>query len=207
MLTRITLLLVAAACLAPPAAQAQILQFNAQLNAANELHHPVSPATGIATLFYDTHGTSSLLDDTYDFALSAFDLTGASNGRAAQAFHIHGAASAAETAGVRIALDDINVFAAFNSGSILLVGGNDVAAPSSIGATSPSATNQGYPSMSFLQMLQSQLAYVNVHTALNPSGEIRGQLIQVTAVPEPETYAMLLAGLGLLGLAGRRRRR
>jgi hypothetical protein len=28
----------------------------------------------------------------------------------------------------------------------------------------------------------------------------------VTAVPEPESYAMLLAGLGLLGVAARRRR-
>lgn len=31
-------------------------------------------------------------------------------------------------------------------------------------------------------------------------------LYEVTAVPEPETYAMLLAGLGLLGFAARRRR-
>ncbi len=30
--------------------------------------------------------------------------------------------------------------------------------------------------------------------------------IQVSAVPEPETYAMLLAGLGLLGFAARRRK-
>jgi len=29
---------------------------------------------------------------------------------------------------------------------------------------------------------------------------------QVTAVPEPETYAMLLSGLGMLGFVGRRRR-
>lgn len=30
--------------------------------------------------------------------------------------------------------------------------------------------------------------------------------VQVTAVPEPETYAMLLAGLGIVGLVARRRR-
>ena len=30
-------------------------------------------------------------------------------------------------------------------------------------------------------------------------------LVQVTSVPEPETYAILLAGLGLLGFAARRR--
>jgi hypothetical protein len=31
-------------------------------------------------------------------------------------------------------------------------------------------------------------------------------LVSVTAVPEPETYAMLLAGLGLVGFAARRRK-
>jgi hypothetical protein len=31
-------------------------------------------------------------------------------------------------------------------------------------------------------------------------------LVNVTAVPEPETYAMLLAGLGLIGFMSRRRR-
>jgi hypothetical protein len=30
--------------------------------------------------------------------------------------------------------------------------------------------------------------------------------IDVAAVPEPETYAMLLAGLGLLGFAARRKK-
>jgi hypothetical protein len=33
-----------------------------------------------------------------------------------------------------------------------------------------------------------------------------GLTITVTAVPEPETYAMMLAGLGLLGFAARRRK-
>ena len=64
--------------------------------------------------------------------------------------------------------------------------------------------------MSFLEMLRSQLAYVNLHTAMHPGGAIRGQLIEVAAVtpiPEPQTYAMLLAGLGLLAFMTRRRMR
>jgi CHRD domain/PEP-CTERM motif len=194
--------------LAPLAAHAAIFQFNAQLNAASEVPILANPtaATGVATLFYDNHGTLSLTDDTYDFAMSAFGLTGGTvAGTAASAFHIHGAATTAESAPVRIALDG-PLFTNLNAGSTLLVGGNDVAA-TDIPATPASATNAGHPAMSFLQMLQSQLAYVNVHTALHPGGAIRGQLIEVTAVPEPETYAMLLAGLGFLAFMARRRMR
>ena len=47
-------------------------------------------------------------------------------------------------------------------------------------------------------------AYVNIHTpGLYAGGEIRGFL---APVPEPGTYAMMLAGLGVLGWAARRRR-
>jgi len=195
--------------LAPLAAQAQIFQFNALLNAGNEVPAVQNPstATGVATLFYDTHGTPSLADDTYDFALSAFGLTGGTTaGTAASAFHIHGAATIAESAMVRVALDG-PLFTNFNAGSTLLVGGSNVEATELFSATPVTATNAGHPAMSFLAMLQSQLAYVNVHTQMHPGGAIRGQLIEVAAIPEPETYAMLLAGLGLLAFMTRRRMR
>ena len=45
-------------------------------------------------------------------------------------------------------------------------------------------------------------AYFNIHSSAFPGGEIRAF---VTAVPEPQTYALMLAGLGVLGWAARRK--
>ena len=45
--------------------------------------------------------------------------------------------------------------------------------------------------------------YINLHTFTNGGGEIRGFLVPV---PEPETYAMLLAGLALVGAVARGRK-
>ena len=50
--------------------------------------------------------------------------------------------------------------------------------------------------------LDAGKAYLNVHTSSFPGGEIRANLVPV---PEPETYALMLAGLGVVGWAARRR--
>ena len=55
--------------------------------------------------------------------------------------------------------------------------------------------------------LSAGTAYLNVHTSAFPNGEIRGFLVAVTPVPEPETYALFLAGLASLGVVARRRQR
>jgi hypothetical protein len=55
--------------------------------------------------------------------------------------------------------------------------------------------------------LDNGTAYFNIHTSDFPGGEIRGFLAPVVAVPEPESFVLLLAGLGLIGVTLRRRRR
>lgn len=52
--------------------------------------------------------------------------------------------------------------------------------------------------------LLNGLWYVNIHSSLYGGGEIRGQLLPV---PEPEAYATMLAGLGLIGMRLARRKR
>lgn len=52
--------------------------------------------------------------------------------------------------------------------------------------------------------LMANRAYFNIHSDLFPAGEIRANLLMV---PEPSTYALLLAGLVVVAGAARRRRR
>jgi len=187
---------------APTASHAIVYTFNAVVSGANEAGTaaPGGPGSGTAILAYNNNNTPTLTDDTYNFSMAVFGLSGGTGGRAANAFHIHGAANTIQNGPVRVALDDPTLFTALNSGSTLLVGGINVAAP--LGPF----TNGTYINLSFLDMLRAGLTYVNVHTSANPMGAVRGQLIEVSVVPEPSTYAMLLAGLGVVGWMARRRR-
>jgi hypothetical protein len=66
------------------------------------------------------------------------------------------------------------------------------------GASSASGTLKG----GFAQLLGATDQAVTAMVYVGDQGEYR---LQISAVPEPETYAMLLAGLGLIGFAARRR--
>lgn len=63
-------------------------------------------------------------------------------------------------------------------------------------------TNGAEPTGLFFDPNDPNLAYVNVQHPLSGNDT----LVQISAVPEPETYAMMLAGLGLVGFMGRRRK-
>ena len=66
-----------------------------------------------------------------------------------------------------------------------------------------------FPAAEITNLLNGN-TYINIHTANFGSGEIRGQLISqlvATPIPEPETYALMVAGLGLVGWVASRRRK
>jgi carbonic anhydrase len=82
--------------------------------------------------------------------------------------------------------------------------------------TTPPFT-EGVSWVQLAQPLDMSAAQINAFSSLFPEGDSRGvQALNgriiltdvpgfVTAVPEPETYAMLLAGLGLIGFTAKRR--
>ena len=57
------------------------------------------------------------------------------------------------------------------------------------------------PTGLYFDKFNPNVAYVNIQ---HPNSG-NDTLLQITAVPEPETYVMFLAGLGLMGLMARRR--
>ncbi|MBI3347106.1 MAG: CHRD domain-containing protein [Burkholderiales bacterium] len=131
---------------------------------------PTSTATGSATFAFDDVALSVLVNETY--AGIASNPSGN---------HIHCCTATAGTGSTGVALN----FSPLATG------------------TSASYTNTfTLSSAAFSSLLAGATAgkaYVNIHTpGTYAAGEIRGFL--VSAVPEPETYALMLAGLGVLVL-------
>lgn len=177
---------VSIAALAMAAQPAQATRWFASLDPAQEVHSVTSPARG--------YGELALSGDV----LSGFVTW---RGLTSPMFmaHIHCCSPSGVNAG--IALDfgsvptslsgrldfsfDLNQASSFTSGFLAGSGGTAAAARAR-----------------FLAALDNETAYFNLHTLNFRPGEIRGQ---IAAVPEPASWAMLIAGFGLVGAALRRR--
>lgn len=169
-------------CLVTIPTQAAILNFTSFLSPANEVP-PVTNApgaTGGAGIIYQFDTTLNMLSWTIAFE----GLTGP-----ATAAHFH--SGPAGVAGpVEVNLDTgVNSDDPGLNGTVFLSG---------LGQTS--GTFQGNAGLSTAQVtdLLGGGLYVNIHTALNPGGEIRGQVVQVIPVPA----AVWLFGSGLIALVG-----
>lgn len=185
----------AAACLLAVAvpAIAHEVQYSTVLTGTAEIPSNASPATGTAlvTVDFDT----LMMEVQVSFAGLVGNTT---------ASHIHCCTTTPGAANVGVATQ-LPTFAGFPLG---VTSGTydhtfDMALASSYNPAF--VTLQGGVSNAFSALIagmETGNAYLNVHTTAFPGGEIRGLL---HPVPEPSTYALMLAGLGLAGVAARRR--
>jgi len=177
---------------ASPAALAHALQFTGSFAAEAQ------GATGSGTLFleYDEHGRTLLIQATW---------TGLSGTTTNAHIHCCTATPTAGSAGIALAQTSNNRLPDFplgiTSGSYTKV--IDLTQQNQYGATFfvASGGTTALAEKRLIDNLMSGQAYLNIHTTTFGPGEIRAF---VTAVPEPETYALMAAGLGLLALRRRR---
>jgi hypothetical protein len=84
---------------------------------------------------------------------------------------------------------DMTLFSSYNPAFVTAFGGTTAGAFSAL-----------------LAGLAADEAYLNIHTTSFPSGEIRGFLLPVAAVPEPTSWAMILLGFAGIGFMAYRRK-
>lgn len=190
------LVALSAALSAPLPAAAAITVYTATLSGAAEVVPNASPGTGMAKVTVDTIGKTMLIETSFADLLAGNT-----------AAHIHcctalpdaGAAGVATvtptftgfptgaTSGTYSHLYDMSLASSYNGSFITSHGGTVASAFAS-----------------FTTGLDAGQTYLNIHTSLFPGGEIRGFL---HAIPEPETYALMLLGLAVVGWAGKRIKR
>ena len=206
-------LLLAAACTAVTS-QADIWQFDLGpqsggfgINGANERPTVQTPATGREIPDFNSDHTIQYDDSTKQLEIhlgfgSASEVGGTDLSGDFSGIHIHGPADVNSSSSTilydleaeLVGLDD-------QENSLFFpVAANNRTALLDITFTLREGIGGFTVAQQQAQLLGSQW-YINVHSSVFPTGEIRGQLL---AIPEPEHYAAF-AGLALLGFAGYRR--
>lgn len=183
---------------ATPAAAA-IIVYETSLSGAAEEPSTPSTGTGTATLTFDTDLNTMTLEVEFS------GLTGT-----VTAAHIHccTADPAAGNVGVATAVPTFPGFpAGVTAGSYAMT--FDLTLPSSFNPAFITA-NGGTPAdaeAALLAGVAEGRAYLNIHTAAFPTGEIRGFLVPARAIPEPAAIGLFALGIGALALARRGRKR
>jgi CHRD domain/PEP-CTERM motif len=169
--------------------------FTTILAGANEVPARVSPGSGVARVTIDSAMNNVRIVASFT-NLSTPTVAG----------HIHCCVSSAVNGPVALAFDRLLGFPlGATSGAFDLT--LNLLDQASYGAGF--FTNNGGGTVAgarraFLAGIAAGNTYVNIHTTRFPGGELRGQLAQI---PEPESWAMLIVGFGLIGSTLRRRAR
>ena len=179
----------AAVMLTVSAQAASAQQWNAPLTGSQQVPPVATPASGMAML---TLTGGSMLSVNVVFAnLTSGTLFA----------HVHAPAPLGANAPVALPFAGFPV--GVTSGTYNAMLNLDLAATYEPAFLTANGNSVAAARTAVLSAMNGGLAYVNVHSANFPAGEIRGQL---GVVPEPSTYALLGTGVAGLALVARRRR-
>lgn len=179
---------IVAASLCFAATSVSATPYSATLSGANENPANTSAATGFGML--------RVIDPNTIFV--NIDYSGLSAGLAAG--HIHCCIASSGNTGVAINFSDITLGG--TSGSFTKTFDLSMESTFTSGFFMASGSTVALASARLLTALDNNEVYFNLHNSVFPGGEIRGNL---SVVPEPASWAMLVIGFGLVGGTVRRR--
>jgi hypothetical protein len=184
--------------LSAPAGWAAVTVLSANLIGANEVPPTGSPGTGTAIVTLNTTAQTLTVQETFSGLLTG-----------TTANHIHCCLASPFLPGVNVGVaTQVPFFSGFPLGVT-----SGTYGPMTFDLTMASSYNPAFVTAeggvpqaeaALEAALLAGGTYINIHTTLNPTGEIRGFL---SAVPEPATWAMMLIGFAGLGFAFRKSRR